>query len=138
MREIEFRGKSKYNNEFVYGNLIKIHTKNGSGYGIKKNPYHINDNCVNPIPDEIISETVGQYTGLKDKNGVKIFEGDIVKYKVENNSELDVITYDSIAFNLLVAYAGNDQKKLKSFDFKDLSKELEVVGNIFDTPELLK
>ena len=139
MREIEFRGQDKDNN-WVHGDLIH-------GVSYKKDNLYILPlrqhlayvpNC-DPLDGvKVKTETVGQYTGLKDKNGVQIFEGDIVKYKVENNSELDVITYDSIAFNLLVAYAGNDQKKLKSFDFKDLSKELEVVGNIFDTPELQK
>ena len=148
-REIEFRAKSKYNNEFVYGDLIKIHTKNGSGYGIKKNPYHINDNCVNPIPDEIIPETVGQLWATINNN--KYFEGDIFSVGLFTNVTYVIIYNDikkCVSFIQISEY-----KKLKRGD--ELSRlnilsnlgyaKVELIekynptllGNIFDNAELL-
>ena len=139
-REIEFRAKSKYNNEFVYGDLIKIHTKNGSGYGIKTTPYHINDNCVNLIPDEIIPETVGQYTGLRDKNGVKVFEGDLIKIE---ETEFNIEGVHEVYYHIdgyvtsSVLFSNKDNANKDCLQYQISHKGAYVIGNKHDNPELL-
>lgn len=121
MREILFRGK--FGNEWKYG-FLSIEPK---GLVIKE-PYKNESSNVWHIDPE----TVGQYTGLTDKNGTKIFEGDIVKYGD---------TVHNVVFEQRngTAYFGLVYSTLETLSFgyyQDL-KQIEVIGNIYDNPELL-
>ena len=122
MREILFRGK--FGNEWKYG-FLSIEPK---GLVIKE-PYKNESSNVWHID----ADTVGQYTGLTDKNGTKIFEGDIVKYGD---------TVHNVVFEQRngTAYFGLVYSTLETLSFgyyQDL-KQIEVIGNIHDNPELLK
>lgn len=123
MREILFRGKRKDNGKWVFGDL----EHNG-----KNVPKWVNGN-------EIVPETVGQFTGLTDKNGKKIFEGDIVKGDLglgygDNENHIAYIEYqeDGMSF-CLVEILEEDFGKCA-----EISDDLEVIGNIHDNPELLE
>ena len=81
---------------------------------------------------EVIPETVGQYTGLTDKNGKEIFEGDIVKGKDNSDKDIKVCGYVDFMNGSFVV-AGDLITRYRWVDY-----ELEVIGNIHDTPELLE
>ena len=134
MREILFRGKTK-NGEWKIGDLIiewygetpYIHWFEYSSLALSRE-------------EKVIPETVGQFTGLTDKNGKKIFEGDIVKAIEREHDEdenpivvIGKMIFDDCCFGL---------KAKKVFDFYapiwDENIELEVIGNVYDNPELLK
>ena len=132
MREILFRGKRIDNGEWVYGNL---------SYGtieIKsiKDSYYISDFDVNPWDKKfysIIPESVGQYTGLTDKNGKKIFEGDIVKTSHGGSTYYAKIEWDDGSF-----WVTNHDIQMPSYISEVSKTYLEVIGNIHDNPELLE
>ena len=131
MRDIEFRGQEiefgRYKTDkWIYGYFTGYYE---DGNGCIQNSSPFIGNCVKVIPD-----TVGQFTGLKDKNGVKIFEGDILRYERENHHnpfdpfiELSSVEYKNGGFYLIP-----DEECLYSGEC------LEVIGNIHDNPELLK
>lgn len=124
MREILFRGKRIDNGEWVYGNL---------NYGTIEieniqDTYFISDFDVNPWDKKfykVIPESIGQYTGLKDKNGQKVFEGDIVRWDEREwgGTYYELVEWD---YDLL------DARK------NDWHEYCEVIGNIHDNPELLE
>ena len=141
MREVLFRGKT-YEGEWVQGDFNHYHS--GSGVFIAERESK-GDFCkrVNP-------ETVGQYTGLTDKNGKKIFEGDLLNgfeypFLSDNahNYFAEVIWFDNCpAFGLythkhpLSAVRGISEGNCELMEDFD-SSQWEVIGNIHDNPELL-
>ena len=123
MREILFRGKCKDSGEWVEG-----------GYYCEKIGEYITatfiaENLTSQVigHERVDHKTVGQFTGLTDKNGNKIFEGDIVKL---SNGGFGFIQYDSGMFRLV----GKTEVKPCVGNIND---RIEVVGNIHDNPELL-
>ena len=152
MREILFRGKLKCDGEWVEGYYLK--KEENKHYMVdKQEPFYST-----PYFYEVIPETVGQYTGLTDKNGKKIFEGDIVKtqpfydrpYSDKRKSKqfIGTVEYKIRTFNGNSFYSKQDYQaewRLKFYD--DFGKythyswgelwDCEVIGNIHDNPELL-
>lgn len=128
MREILFRGKRKDNGEWVYGYYLQIGDV-GKLHYILTGKLAIRNGVVGFEQYEVIPESVSEFTGLTDKNGKRIFEGDIVEYKDEygkivyhHNEAMFVIEFDTWCT-----------------DFDHITgNEIEVVSNIQDNPELLK
>lgn len=123
-REILFRGKRVDNGEWVEGLL-----------SIMWGQYHIiqpnDENTAYPI----ILKTVGQYTDFTDKNGTKIFEGDIIDFS--NRSDGDgygVVVYDADETEFGFVY----DSIYRGLGRLYYSRNIEVIGNIHDNPELLK
>ena len=128
MREILFRGKRTDNGEWIYGDLmqnvncIKIREQ-------EKDVKHIAKSF------EIDLETVGQYTDLTDKNGKRIFEGDILLLDDING----IVNYGTGCFCVKLSgpdylYHNNPAIDIVLYEYPGL----EVIGNIYDTPEPLK
>ena len=129
MREILFRGKRMDNGGLVYGNLIQRNI-----WGAVFPIIRAEDNGYGNFKEwEVIPETVGQYTGLKDKKGVKIFEGDVVRYLNSIESGNGVVIFDACAFLFNWIDIDETDSILRHFQ---CSKELEVIGNIHDNTEV--
>lgn len=125
MREILFRGKRTGNGEWVYGFYFR-----SIGNFIKELP-----SSVSTPTHLVLPETVGQYTGLTDKNGKKIFEGDIVLGRFEFGMKVpSLVVFRDGAFGLEWEHAG---KTVFTAFTGFCNVTFEVIGNVFDNPELL-
>lgn len=143
-REIKFRGKSI--DEWVYGMLCKVNegdTEHGEPikYKIQTDEKEYGEYVQYFITDE---NTIGQYTGLHDKNGKKIYEGDIVLYQ-DWEMAYEGGGNDSFINKGIVEYCEDNccynVTERQTVDITDVlykdNEDLEVIGNIYDNPELL-
>ena len=162
MREILFRGKRADNGEWVYGRLLADDVIVPKGQEFEtEDIYIIADNLMGFT---VIPETVGQYTGLTDKNGKKIFEGDIIEYEHELGGYLqfeigedykprrshscywDDEQYLHYKRNYAVEWKEKDARWIlrngsDQHDLRRISLTMHngtIIGNIHDNPELLK
>lgn len=139
MREILFRGQDVDRKEWVYGGYsLYPHTR----FPCTPTIYEVDSGCWHPV--EVIPETVGQYTGREDKNGQKIFEGDIVKAQVIENkwdgSKMYTDVYE-VAYHPKYCYFYLKKNRNNLLFDGNWSYGVfvdEVIGNIHDNPDLLK
>ena len=139
MREILFRGKRLDTGEWVYGYYCKHIERQVCPIGDELKPEDIAHLIINDgfadwnMPRslqgyDVDPVTVGQYTGLKDKNGVEIYEGDIVQ-----NELGEVFLVEYVRFGYVLKQTGEPWCK-----FPYEYDEYEVIGNIYDNPDLLE
>ena len=146
MKTIKFRGKRFDNGEWVYGYYARLRNEFNEWHCIMTeedaSDNYIKDcNGYNMIYTPVNHDTVGQFTGLYDKNGEEIYEGDILQWGEGDYKIKQVVMFLHGAFGYkcdpytFVSYVGNS-----NFNFcaKGTDNRFEIIGNIHDNPELQK
>lgn len=131
MRKIKFRGKSIDGKEWLYGDLVS--SADEKRFAILVNDKESYDEC------EVDPETVGQFTGLMDKNGKEIYEGDVIG--CHNPRIKHLIFYNEKQGRFIAALNGNienDFVNVCGLDDSRWNSSKKVIGNIYDNPYLLK
>ena len=129
MREILFRGKRLDNGAWETGSLVIVRMDcHDAQYYIadKMTGYHT------PVDPS----TVGQYTGLKDKNGKRIFEGDVAKVLQGKDKDIAYVGFENGAFMLYPKTGNIYERTLWEYWYNDW--DVEIIGNITDNPEFLE
>ena len=147
-REIIFRGKRIDNDEWVYGRglqqckdelgneIVAIFTDvvKSENYIKKEGRY-----TLNYVPVKV--ETLGQYTGLKDRNGKKIFEGDILEYIGKRKDNMNKVYRRKVVFHEgMFALLSKELRAYSALNYhcmKDGRSAWRVIGNVHDNPELI-
>lgn len=122
MREILFRGKDIKGN--WYEGLL--------AHNIAKDEWYISNKAGISTAYQVRPETIGQFTGLTDKNGVKIFEGDIVSY----GDTIHKVVFEQRNGTAYFGLVYSPIETLQFGHYQDL-RQLEVIGNIYENPELI-
>ena len=125
MRDIEFRAKSKYTNEWVFGSLlVGLNNETSIAHSPRCEKHH---GYTQLQTEPIDPDTVGQYTGINDPKGKRIFEGDIYKSK----GDIGCIIFEDQSFFT------KDWEDWRVHLMYMVDKDFEIIGDIHDNPEFL-
>lgn len=134
MKEHIFRGKRVDNNEWVRGSYVRAHKYLGGATG------HFIYDIYGERRVLVVPDTVSEFTGLRDKNGESIFEGDIVRVTTPQGRVADVLVQNGEYFDgeelYIGVYGTIDGRSAAMLAGKD--EHYEVIGNKWDNPELLE
>ena len=130
MRTIKFRGKSIDGKEWLYGDLVSSADK--KRFAILVNDKESYDEC------EVAPETIGQFTGLHDCDGKEIYEGDVLRLGNSPSGVCEVKWNESLAAICIQFFFENKVGTRPLGGWVKCERKVEVIGNIFDNPELLK
>ena len=135
IREVIFRGKRANNGEWIEGDVLQTRYHSG----------HIEYQIMPQTPVSsavpVLPETIGQFTGLADKNGVRIFEGDICRFKRFNDIHVGEIVFNVTTASFVMRYqsiVGAYGEKATQKMLLSVCDDIEVIGNIHDNPELME
>ena len=142
MREILFRGKRLQGGDWVEGYFFKSDINKRARESGKATLIFTPDcdtfitvpECHNSFM--VVSDTVGQYTGLTDKNGKRFFEGDVAKVLQGKDKDIAYVGFENGAFMLYPKTGNIYERTLWEYWYNDW--DVEVIGNITDNPELLE
>lgn len=158
MREILFRGKRVFSQKFVEGSLIRygeyccILPQEGVLHPMDEPYLDPEYGTFDGKADPVDPETVGQFTGLKDKNGKRIFEGDLLRlppkdeWEKSNFAAFEVFWHDNDACDQHIGWQIDllhFQGALCGLDYYPIrfipkwANRMEIIGNIYDNPELI-
>ena len=133
MRKIKFRGKPRENRKWYYGSLVyseeinaAIYFQTGSGL-VKRMDWVY-----------VMPETIGQFTGLYDCDGKEIYEGDILRFGNSPSCVCEVKWNKSIAAFCIRFYFESEIGSMPLGEWVEYEKNIAIIGNIHDNPELLK
>lgn len=128
MREIEFRGYNRKNKQWLYG----FYLQNRGAHFVCPDEFA---NSKSWEDYEIDPDSLGQFTGLFDKNKHKIYEGDIVS---NGWSELHYIRYEDGKWDVVDEWKNwNELLEFAHTDYNNAIRGIEVVGNMYDNPEMI-
>ena len=123
MRQIKFRAKTVNESEWVYGMTISHGTVDRKRkclfFEVAENKWK-----------GVIPETLGQFTGLTDRNGKEIYEGDILSFPNDDSADREVIIFEDGCFQV-------DDKWFKTALCRIDTHERIIIGNIHDNPEMI-
>jgi uncharacterized phage protein (TIGR01671 family) len=131
MREILFKAKRIDNGEWVDGNYVKKYDPSGKRHLILYVDNYVRWRCM-----EIDSKTLCQFTGICDKNGKRVWESDVVWLVYNGEEHIYQIVWDNSELDFKAT--NGEENYGSNFEYLLCCDEIEVIGNIFDNPELLQ
>lgn len=140
-RELLFRGKLEYNGKWIYGDLLQYENGDVAIFGEKLSSFGYE--CTEMSKrDRVIPDTIGQYTGLKDKDGREIYEGDILQYIGKRKDNMKKVYRRKVVFHEgMFALLSKELPAYSALNYhymEDGRFVWSVIGNIHDNPELIK